>query len=240
MTRGAVARSLVGSTLRAASRRSPLARVLDDLTLGAEQARDELVASRPTRAVYQMRISLPAPRQAEITSRALRPRGDLERLAYINEAVFAWHPDQAYYGRAGLEARVSEPGFDPELVRVHEVGGCVTGYCWGVPPRVGTPLGTIDVVAVDPRFAGQGIGRGLILATLERLAAAAATTAVLYVDAGNTGAARLYLDMGWTLWRVQYDHTRGYIDVSGRRRDGGATGAAREQAGALEPGRRAR
>jgi mycothiol synthase len=58
------------------------------------------------------------------------------------------------------------------------------------------------VVAVDPAYQRLGLGRQLVLAGLEWLADHGIRTAMLYVDADNDGALRLYESMGFTLDHV--------------------------------------
>jgi mycothiol synthase len=55
------------------------------------------------------------------------------------------------------------------------------------------------VIAVDPAFQGLGLGRQLLLAGLEWLAGRGLPTAMLYVDAGNEAAVKLYHDIGFTV-----------------------------------------
>jgi mycothiol synthase len=53
------------------------------------------------------------------------------------------------------------------------------------------------VIAVHPDFAGQGLGRALTVAGLAHLSAST-DTGMLYVDAANTPAVRLYEELGFT------------------------------------------
>ena len=57
-------------------------------------------------------------------------------------------------------------------------------------------VGEIYVISVDPDFQGLGLGRSLALTGLDWLAARA-PTGMLYVDASNTGAVKLYRTLGF-------------------------------------------
>jgi len=76
----------------------------------------------------------------------------------------------------------------------------LAGFCWtkvhgGHEP----PLGEIYVVAVDPDFQGRKLGRRLVLAGLGHLASLGMTEGMLYVDAGNRPAVKLYIDLGFDI-----------------------------------------
>ena len=53
------------------------------------------------------------------------------------------------------------------------------------------------MIAVDPDFAGHGLGKQLTLAGLDHSPSAASTTAMLYVDADNTAAVAMYERLGF-------------------------------------------
>jgi mycothiol synthase len=68
-------------------------------------------------------------------------------------------------------------------------------------------MGEIYVIAVDPDFAGLGLGRALTLAGLDHLASKGLRIGMLYVDAGNTPAVRLYEKLGFTVDHVDRAYT---------------------------------
>jgi len=56
--------------------------------------------------------------------------------------------------------------------------------------------GEIFVIAVDPDFEHQGLGRALTVAGYAYLAGLGLTEGILYVDAANTAAVTLYRSLG--------------------------------------------
>lgn len=182
---------------------------------------DELIALAggagfvETRRMFQMRMSLPASRSAEVATRAFVVGQDEDDWVRVNNRAFAGHGEQGGWTADSLRLRESEPWFDPDGFRIHEREGRMAGFCWTKvheatdyePLRIGE----IYVIAVDPEFHGCGLGSQLTLAGLDHLSRIGITTAMLYVDAANTTAVRLYERLGYRTHTVS---TAFHLDVA--------------------------
>ncbi len=70
------------------------------------------------------------------------------------------------------------------------------------------PIGEVYVVGVDPRWRGTGLGRGLTVAGLHYLRNLGLSATMLYVDATNTRAIRLYESLGFNRWDTDVQYQR--------------------------------
>ena len=170
------------------------------------------------RDLYQMRRPLPVDAEYQLTTRPFRAGVDEEAWLAVNNRAFAWHPEQGGWDEATLKTREAEPWFDPDGFLLHDevVDGQarLAGFCWTkVHADEHPPLGEIYVIAVDPDFQGRGLGRRLVLAGLEYLARKGLTVGMLYVDAGNRPAVKLYIDLGFDIAHID----RAYVgDIPAR------------------------
>lgn len=154
----------------------------------------------PERQLHQMRRSLPVDIAFEIETRDFDPERDVDRWVAVNARAFAWNPQQGSWTAASLRQRMQEPWFDPAGFLIHERDGRIAGFCW---TKVDEPaLGEIYVIAVDPDYHGFGLGRDLTLAGLAHLARRGIPTAMLFVDADNVAAVRVYDRLGFVIHRT--------------------------------------
>jgi mycothiol synthase len=160
------------------------------------------------RALYQMRRLLPIDERPQIETRPFRPGKDEAAWLEVNNRAFARHPEQGGWTEETLRARESQPWFDPEGFLLHEREGRLAGFCWTkVHQEHPEGAGEIYVVAVDPTYSGQGIGRQLTLAGLNHLSAMGVSNAMLYVDATNKSAVKLYVDLGFVVNHIDRAYT---------------------------------
>jgi mycothiol synthase len=160
---------------------------------GLTEARDLLELRRP----------LPVGEPSTLAVRAFVPGRDEDAWLHVNNRAFAGHPEQGGWDRATLKEREREPWFDPRGFLLHERDGRLAGSCWTkVHLEHRPPLGEIYVIGVDPDFGGHGLGRALVLAGLDHMANDGITAGMLYVDADNMAARRLYDGLGFTVHHI--------------------------------------
>lgn len=175
---------------------------------------------RPDRELWRMRRSLVDPLPAPVLPDgvALRPfrKGvDEAELLRVNNAAFAWHPEQGGWTLADVAVREAEPWFDAVgvllAVDVAEPAH-VLGFHWtkvhAEAPDGGGPVGEVYVLGVDPAERGRRLGPALTLAGLAHLRNRGLGTVMLYVEADNTAAVRVYQGLAFTPWGIDVSYRR--------------------------------
>ncbi|KJS63376.1 mycothiol synthase [Streptomyces rubellomurinus] len=166
------------------------------------------------RELRQMRRTGPqteaVPLPAGIELRTFRPGEDDTAWLRLNALAFAHHPEQGSWTEQDLADRLAEPWFDPAGFFLATRDGEVVGYHWTkVHPATATEpaLGEVYVVGVDPAEQGSGLGRALTAAGLRHLTGSGEgerglEAVLLYVDADNPAAVRVYERLGFTIHEV--------------------------------------
>ncbi len=121
-------------------------------------------------------------------------RDTVAELLELNARAFAGHPEQGNLTHDQFEALAAEPWFDAADVLLAWGAEALLGFCW---LKVEPLTGEFYVVAVDPSHQGEGVGRSLMAAGFARLAERGIREAILYVEADNTAALRLYREFGF-------------------------------------------
>ena len=179
------------------------------------------------RVLWQMRRSLHDPLPAVALPAGLRlrtfqPGRDEPTVVAVNNRAFAWHPEQGGWDIEALRIREAEPWFDPAgfflAVDNAENGEeRVRGFHWTKVHSGPEPVGEVYVVAVDPDAQGGGLGAALTVAGLEYLRDAGLGQVLLYVEADNAAAIRVYTKLGFAHTGSDVSFRRG---PTGRGQDG--------------------
>lgn len=182
---------------------------------GADDARAARLGFGRGRVLEQQRVALPLPLPeaptwpAGTTVRTFVVGRDEEAWVALNNASFADHPEQGGWDVATLRRREAEPWFSPEGFLLAEDADGLAGACWTkLHQEADGTVGEIYVVGVHPSRAGQGLGRALTVAGLQSLHERGAGVGMLYVDAANEPAIRLYRGLGFRCVRRDTAYTR--------------------------------
>lgn len=124
-----------------------------------------------------------------------------------NNAAFAGHPDNSHMTRRDLENRMAQPWFDRHGFFLAWDDDRLAGSCW--TKIHDDRVGEIYIIGVVPGWEGRGLGRDLVahglhyLGNLRHL-----EKAMLFVEASNDRAVRLYGNLGFETVRTvaAYDY----------------------------------
>ena len=203
----------IGSALLAALLdRTPEVRVWAHGALPAAAALAARAGLTAQRELWRMRRGLDVPLPDVVVPDGVRIRSlavgaDEAELLRVNNAAFAWHPEQGGWTLDDVAEREAEPWFDPDgvLLAVDVTAPQhVLGFHWTKVHATGTgeadataPVGEVYVLGVDPAAQGRRLGQALTLAGLVHLRDLGLGAVVLYVEADNAAAVRLYRDLGF-------------------------------------------
>ncbi|ORW96554.1 mycothiol synthase [Mycobacterium sp. IEC1808] len=169
------------------------------------------------RELVQMRRSLrdagdPVPPVPGVQIRTYRGTSDDAELLRVNNAAFAYHPEQGGWTEADLAERRSEPWFDPAGLFLAfgapdgDEAGRLLGFHWTKVHLDRPGIGEVYVVGVDPAAQGRRLGQTLTAIGIQylagRLSGLAEPTVMLYVESDNVAAVRTYQRLGFTTYSV--------------------------------------
>jgi mycothiol synthase len=165
--------------------------------LGARAVRELWQMRRPLRDLPQVAVP------AGISVRTYRGPADDAELLRVNNAAFAWHPEQGGLTPDDIAERRAEPWFDAEglFLAFDASTGKLAGFHWTKVHDDQQGLGEVYVLGVDPGEQGRGLGRALTLVGLhhlaQRLSGEREPTVMLYTEGDNTAAVRTYERLGF-------------------------------------------
>lgn len=175
------------------------------------------------RTLWQMRRSLHSslpearfPAGLDVTS--FKVGIDEEPALALNSRAFAHLPDQGSWTLDDLQRREKESWFDSSgFLLAWDENRELAGFHWTkvhgahrhhtdthtqthTQTHTHEAIGEVYVLAVDPTWRGTGLGRALTLAGLHHLRRLGLDQVMLYVDASNLAAIRLYESLGFVRW----------------------------------------
>jgi mycothiol synthase len=145
----------------------------------------------------------------EIIIRSFLPGIDSDAWLELNNKVFKDHPEQGGWQLSDLNHRLSEEWFDEKGFFIVEKNKQVIASTWtkvhgehshnhdGEVSHAHPAIGEIYITAVDPEYAGLGIGKALTITALNYLKYQGLKDAMLYVDFDNKAALNLYNSIGF-------------------------------------------
>jgi mycothiol synthase len=148
----------------------------------------------------------------QTTMRSFLPGLDDDVWLALNNRAFHNHPEQGEWTFSNLQDRMKETWFDARGFLLLTQGEQLIAFCWtkihgghlyshdDYKTHDHDPIGEIYAMGVDPNFQGKGLGRAITIAGLAYLRRQGLMSAMLYVDAENRAAIKLYKNLGFTDW----------------------------------------
>lgn len=172
---------------------------------GLEKVRTVIQMRRP---LTQHLPDLPV----DLNLRTFLPGLDDEAWLILNNRSFKNHPEQGNWTLENLHQRMMEEWFDPSGFLLATDQEELVAFCWtkihgahthshdGKEEHGHDPIGEIYAMGVNPKFQGRGFGKAITIAGLAYLRRQGLMSAMLYVDAENLAAVKLYSDLGFSEW----------------------------------------
>ncbi len=165
------------------------------------------------RELWQMRRSLFTQIESYEVPDGIRIRSfvvgkDEDSWLAANKEIFTLHPDQGSWTNEDLQIRMSESWFDPAgFFLAIDADDNIIGFNWTKihgghkhGDHQHPEIGELYVLGVMPTSAGSGLGRALTMRGLEYLRDQGLPAVMLYVEAQNERAIKLYESVGFTHW----------------------------------------
>lgn len=166
---------------------------------GMEAFRELWIMARPLGGADA--VPRPAGVLPGVDVRAFRPGTDDDAWVALNAKAFAHHPEQGSMTVADLRERQAEPWFDPAGFFLAWRGDRLIGFHWTKVHPAGPgrpePVGEVYVLGVDPGEQGGGLGKALMLIGLSYLEDRGLSEVILYVEADNAPAVKVYTKLGF-------------------------------------------
>lgn len=169
---------------------------------------------RRARELWQLGRDLAEPVEQPPLPDGVRLRGfvvgrDEAEFLRVNNAAFDWHPEQGGWDLGQVELREAESWFDADgFLLAVDSDDRLLGYHWTKVHPGSPPLGEVYVLGVDPAERGRKLGAVLTAAGLAYLRDRGLTRVMLYVEADNTAAVRVYEALGFTRWASDISYAR--------------------------------
>lgn len=169
-------------------------------SLGFESGRELWQLQRPLGGDADVLPDVPVPDGIQV--RTFLVGHDEQAWLRVNRRAFADHPEQGAITADDLSQRIDSSWFDAGgffvAERPHCDDGRLVGFHWTkLQPGADGPMGEVYVVGVDPDEQGSGLGSALTLIGLHHLRQRGATDVLLYVEADNGPALRVYERLGF-------------------------------------------
>lgn len=163
----------------------------------------------PDRDLLRMDVRLPLSADiiadtAVVPTRTFVVGQDEHAWVEVNNRAFDWHREQGGWTVERVRQHQTEPWFSAEGFLLHDIDGELAGFCWTkIHDELDPVTGEIYVIGVDPRHHGKRLGQAMTVAGLASIHDRGIDHAMLYVDADNTAAVRLYEKLGFATGLVR-------------------------------------
>jgi mycothiol synthase len=133
--------------------------------------------------------------------------GDVHGVVVVQNAAFTTEQVSEHEVRT----RLARPNMGPDHLVIADAGGTVAGFCWMAGPRPdgeGGDNGELVLLAVHPDHHGGGLGKALTVAGMALLHGLGVEGCMIYADAANEHAVRLYRKLGFRVHHTDVALTR--------------------------------